>query len=126
MANDSIYRVAGTNVPGCKILYAQIFPNGALTPTIGENYGNIIESVAWSATGVIIATLSDTYLYGACFPHLQLAAATNQRLGIIGFTYATTRLLTMSIMTGATPSDVAADPGNIIHLDFRIRDSSAQ
>ncbi len=126
MANDSTYRVAGTNVPGCKLLYAQILPNAALTPTIGENFGKIVSSVAWSATGVLIVTLNDAYLAAGAFTQLQLATAADTFVQVKSFTAATTKLLTLDIMTGGSLADIAANAGNIIHLFVVCRDSSAQ
>jgi len=126
MANDSLYPVRGTNVPGCKLLYAQILPNAASTPTIGENYGKIVSSVAWSATGVLIVTLNDTYLAAGAFTQLQLATAADTFVQVKSFTAATTKLLTLDIMTGGSLADIAANAGNIIHLFVVCRDSVAQ
>jgi hypothetical protein len=126
MSNEPTYRVAGTNVPGCKLLYAQILPNAADTPTLGENMGNIIASVAWSATGVLVATLGDTYLAAGCFTQLQLATAADTQVQIKSFTAATTKLLTLDILTAGSLADIAANAGNIIHCFFFVRDSAAQ
>jgi hypothetical protein len=126
MANDSTYRVAGTNVPGCKLLYAQVLPNGSSTPTLGENYGKIVSTVTWSATGVLLVTLNDTYLAAGAFTQLQLAAAADTQVQVKTFTAATTKILTLDILTAGVLADIAADAGNIIHLFIVCRDSSAQ
>ncbi len=126
MANDSTYRVAGTNVPGCKLLYAQILPAGAGTPTIGENYGKIVSSVAWSATGLLLVTLNDTYLAAGAFTQLQLATPADTFCQVKSFTVTTTKILTIAIETGGSLADIAANAGNIIHLFIVCRDSTAQ
>lgn len=126
MANDTIYPVAGTNVPGCKLLYAQILPNGSSTPTIGENLGKIVSSVTWSATGLLLVTLNDTYLAAGCFTSLQLATPADTAVSIKSFLPTTTKVLTVSIFTGGVAADIAANAGNIIHLFIVCRDSSAQ
>ncbi len=126
MANDSTYRVAGTNVPGCKLLYAQILPNAALTPTIGENYGKIVSSVTWSATGLLLVTLNDTYLAAGAFTSLQLATPADTAVSIKTFLPTTTKVLTLSIFTAGVAADIAASAGNIIHLFIVCRDSTAQ
>lgn len=126
MASEPTYRVAGTNVPGCKLLYAQILPNAALTPTLGENMGKVITSVAFSSTGVLTATLSDTYLAAGVFTQLQLATAADTQVQVKSFVPLTTKLLTLNILTAGTLANIAAGAGNIIHLFFFMRDSSAQ
>lgn len=114
-----------TNVPGCKLLYAQIRPNAALTPIIGENQGNVIASVAWSATGVITATLNDTYIAAGVFTQLQMATAADTQVQIKSFLPATTKVLTLDILTAGALANIAANAGNIIHLFFFIRDGAS-
>lgn len=124
MGNKATVRVAGTNVPGCKLLYAQILPNGSSTPTIGENFGKIISSVAWSSTGVLTATLNDTFVAAGAFTQLQLATAADTFVQVKGFTAATTKILTLDIMTAGSLADIAANAGNIIHVFIVVRDSA--
>ncbi len=124
MSSEPTYRIAGTNVPGCKMLYAQLLPNGSSTPTIGENSGKILSSVAFSATGVLTATISDKYLAAGCFTSLQLATPADTAVSVKSFTAATTKILTISIFTAGVAADIAADAGNIIHLLIVARDSS--
>jgi hypothetical protein len=126
MANDSTYRVAGTNVPGCKLLYAQVLPNGASTPTIGENSGKVISSVGWTSTGLLTVTLNDTYLYADCFLSLRLATAADTQVQLKSFTASTTKIISIDILTAGSLADIAADAGNIIGLLIVARDSSAQ
>jgi len=124
MGNKALYPETRTNVAGCKLLYAQILPNGSSTPTLGENSGKVISSVAWSATGVLIATLSDTYVAAGAFTQLQLATAADTFVQVKSFTAATTKLLTLDIMTGGSLADIAANAGNIIHVFIVVRDGS--
>ena len=126
MSDEPTYRVAGTNVPGCKLLYAQVLPNGSSTPTLGENMGKIISSATWSATGVLLVNLNSAYLAAGCFTQLQLATAADTQVQIKSFTAATTKILTLDILTAGSLADIAANAGNIIHLFFFVRDSSAQ
>jgi len=126
MSDQPTYRIAGTNVPGCKMLYCQVLPNGASTPTIGENKGNVIASVAWSATGVIIVTLNDAYLAADAFLTLRLATGADTQVQLKSFTAATTKLLTINILTAGSLADIAAAAGNIIGILIVARDSSAQ
>lgn len=126
MANRARVRPAGTNVPGCFILYAQILPNGSSTPTIGENYGKVIASVTRTGAGVIVPVLNDTYLAAGVFTQLQLAVAADTQVQVTSFVPATTKVLTLTVLTAGSAADIAANAGNIIHLYFVCRDSTAQ
>jgi hypothetical protein len=124
--SDSLYALPKTNVPGCKLLYAQVLPNGSSTPTLGENLGKIVSSVAWTATGLLTVTMNDSYLAAGVFTQLQLATAADTQVQVKSFTVATTKLLLLDILTAGSLADIAANAGNIIHLFFFVRDSSAQ
>lgn len=126
MANDALQRVAGTNVPGCKLLYAQILCNGTGTPTIGENYGKVVASVTRTGVGVYAIVLSDSYLASGVFPSLRLATAADSMVQTTSFTVATTKILTVTILTAGSAADIAANAGNIVELFLFVRDSSAQ
>ncbi len=126
MSNEPTYRIAGTNVPGCKILYAQLLPNGASAPTIGENSGKVLSSVGWTSTGLYTATLSDQYIAAGCIPHLQLATAADSVVQVKSFTAATTKIISLDVLTAGSLADIAANAGNIIHLLIIARDSSGQ
>ena len=126
MSNEALYPVAGSNVPGCKLMYAQVLPNGSSTPTIGENSGKIIASCGYTSTGLITVTLDNAYLAAGCFTQLQLATAADTQVQIKSFTASTTKILTLDILTAGSLADIAANAGNIIHLFFFVRDSSAQ
>lgn len=125
MGNKAILPIMGTNVPGCKLLYAQILPNAASTPTIGENQGKVLASVAFSATGVLTATLNDTYVAAGVFTQLQLATAADTQVQIKSFLPSTTKVLTLDILTAGVLANIAANAGNIIHLFFFIRDGAS-
>lgn len=125
MGNKATLPILGTNVPGCKLLYAQILPNAASTPTIGENQGKVLASVAFSATGVLTATLNDTYVAAGVFTQLQLATAADTQVQIKSFLPSTTKVLTLDILTAGVLANIAANAGNIIHLFFFIRDGAS-
>jgi len=124
MSNKATFPVLGTNVPGCKLLYAQVLPNGTSAPTVGEDQGNIIASAARSAEGVLTATLSDKYLAAGVFTQLQLATAADTQVQVTSFAVTTTKVLTLTILTAGAAADIAANAGNIIHLFFFIRDGA--
>lgn len=126
MSNEATYPLAGSNVPGGKILYFQVLPNGSSTPTIGENAGKICSSVGRTGTGVLTATLSDTYLAAGAWCQLQLATAADSQVQVTTFPVASTKVLTMTILTAGSAADISANAGNIIHVFVFCRDSSAQ
>jgi len=126
MSNEPTYRVAGTNVPGCKILYAQILPNGVSTPTIGENYGKVIASVTRTGVGVYAIVFGAGYLAAGVIPVLRLATAADSVVQTKTFTTTSTFTLTTTILTAGVAADIAADAGNILELLIIARDSTAQ
>lgn len=126
MANDSTYRVAGTNVPGCKLLYAQVLCNGVSTPTLGENYGKVVASVTRTGVGVYAIVFGDTYLAAGVVPVLRLATAADSVVQTKTFTVSTTKILTLTILTAGVAADIAADAGNFVELFIIARDGTAQ
>ncbi len=124
MGQDSTFRVLGTNVPGCKMLHAQVLPNGTSTPTIGENQGKIVASVSRSGVGVYLITLTDAYLAAGVFPHLRHATAADSMVQVTSFTVATTKILTTTILTAGVAADIASNAGNIVDLFFFVRDGA--
>lgn len=124
--SDCLYSNLKSNVPGCKLLHAQILPNGTFTPTIGENMGKVVASVSRSGVGVYVITLNDAYLAAGVWPSLRLATAADSICQTTSFTVATTKILTTTILTAGVAADIASNAGNIIDLFFFIRDSSAQ
>lgn len=124
MANRALFPVQGTNVPGCKLLHAQVLPNGTSTPTVGEDQGNIIASVSRSGVGVYVITLNDAYLAAGVFPSMRLATAADSICQVTSFTVATTKILTTTILTAGVAADIAANAGNIIDLFFFVRDGA--
>ena len=125
MANRTFKRVLGTNTPALVLLYARVLPNGSSTPTLAENGSSVIASTAWSATGVITVTLADAYLAAGAFTQLQLATAADTMVQVKTFTAATTKILTLNILTAGSLADIAANAGNIIHLFIACRESTA-
>jgi hypothetical protein len=127
MANEPTYRPAGTNVPGLKLLWAQILPNGVGVPTIGENLGKIISSVTRTGVGVYAVVFNAGYLAAGVIPSIRLSAAADTQVQTKTFTVtAAAPVLTFTILTAGIAADVAANAGNIIELMIYCRDSSAQ
>ena len=127
MSDQATVRLAGTNVPECKLLSFQIFPNGVSTPTIGENRGNVVSSVTRTGVGVYAIVLSDKYVArSGVFLGLNLTTPADTVVQTTSFTATTTKILTISIFTAGVAADIAAAAGNFIDFMLIMRDSTAQ
>jgi hypothetical protein len=113
---------------GARIVTFQVLPNGTSTPTIGENPDKVLASVSRSGVGVYVLTLNDKFLaLRSVHCQVQLNAAANTMVQVTGATtVATTKQITITILTAGAAADIAANANNILHFTAVLRDSRGQ
>lgn len=111
---------------GAKLVTFQIKPNGTSTPTIGENPDNVVTTVTRSGVGVYVITLNDTFLaLRSLHCQVQLSAAADTQVQITGApTVASTKQITITILTAGVAADIAANAANVLHFFAVMRDST--
>lgn len=122
------FKLLRANGNGARLLTWQVLPNGTSTPTVGENPDKVLESVSRSGVGVYVLTLNDKFLaLRSVHCQVQLNAAANTMVQVTGATtVATTRTITVTILTAGAAADIAANANNILHFTAVLRDSAGQ
>ncbi len=111
---------------GVVAIQGSFAPNGSSAVDSASNLGRGW-SVAHTSTGLFTITLDQNYralLAGSC--SLQLATGDDKmaQFGAIDVTTAKTVQIRVWDISGAAVADIAADPGNRIHFQLMIRDST--
>lgn len=129
MSNKGFKPVLGAG-NGTRLVAFQILPNGASTPTIGENPDGVVDSVARTGAGTLTFTLNDKFLAVrgiTCTPELATPAATLVVLSDTANVSSGTAVTVVTYQESAgsfAAADIAADAGNILHFTAVMRDSN--
>ena len=107
----------------------RFFPQGTGVPVVNPFDARGVASVVWQSTGTFLITLSDTWRrLTAADCTVQMAAATDlvpQFGAISNFGTGTPPTLMLRLLTGATPTDMAANANNSVSVELILCDSDA-
>jgi hypothetical protein len=128
-------RTGGTRKKWCngidrKQVTLRFLTNAGLTPTTIYDPGDVVASVAWTATGTYLITLRDAYrrcLGAKATIQSTSAAATFPQFGDFSNEGTTTAFTAVfRIVNGSgSAADIAANANNSVTIEFEFEDSGA-
>jgi hypothetical protein len=113
-----------TNVPKLVILAFAFLPQGTSAPKLSAECASYVK-VVWTSTGTWTITLTDAYaalVSGQVT--IQMASATDVVPQWGAIDVVTAKTLVLRANATATPTDIAANAGNIVYVTLFLRNST--
>lgn len=124
MANRQFYpmNTQGTQHVNLNFSFA---PAGAGAPVVGEGCAGYVASITRTGAGAFLITLVDKY--AACVSAeagLQLNAVADLKCQFGAIDVVSAKTLALNVLAVATPTDIAANANNKVHVQLVLRNSS--
>jgi hypothetical protein len=124
MANRQFHDLQGNGTVH-KIIAFAFAPQGASAPVLGEGCNTWVASITHSATGQFTITLADKYnALAASSVEIQMNAVTDVQPQWGAIDVVNAKTLVLNILQSATPTDIAANANNNVHIVLWLRNST--